>query len=48
MARTKRTKKSILHHVFGIVAHIACGNSAQLPPGLFVQVHYRVFQGTLQ
>ena len=47
MAGTKRTKKRILHHVFGILADVACGNRPQLAPGLFVQVHYRVFQGTL-
>jgi hypothetical protein len=48
MTRTKRSKKRILHHVFRILADVACGNSAQLPPGLFVQVYYRIFQGTLR
>ena len=46
MTRTKRAKKGILHHVFRVLADVACGNSAQLPPGLFVQVDNRVFQGT--
>jgi hypothetical protein len=48
MTRTERTKKSILHHVFRFVTDVAGGNSVELPPGLFVQVYYRVFQGTLQ
>ena len=48
MTRTEGTKKSLLHHVFRFVTDVACGNGSQLPPGLFVQVYYRVFQGNLQ
>ena len=29
---TENPQKRILHNVVGLIAHVACGNSAQLPP----------------
>jgi len=45
MTRTKRAKKGVLYHVFRVLADVARSDSAQLSPGLFVQMYYRVFQG---
>src|SRR5688500_20380828 len=39
MTRTKRAKKGVLYHVFRVLADVARSDSAQLSPGLFVQMY---------